>query len=145
MNQESESAVRGLIDSARVGVLATVGSDGYPHTRWMTAVTLPGEKDFVYCVSMAGSRKAADIAFSDRVAWSFQAPDLSRVATIAGRAAIIETPELKARVLEALGRDLETFWRVNPDPSRLVVIETLIESAALYRPNAAAPDTEESL
>jgi len=111
----------------------------------MTAAALPGEKDSVYCVSMAGSRKSADIAFSDRVEWSFQSVDLSTVVTLKGKAAVIEAPDLKARVLEALGRDLETFWRVNPDPSRLVVIETLIESAALYSPNAAAADTEESL
>lgn len=145
MNREPLSVFRELLDSARVGVLATVGADGYPRTRWMTAAALPGEKDFVYCVSMAGTRKAADIAFSDRVEWSFQSGDLSTVVTLKGKAAVIEAPDLKARVLEALGRDLETFWRVNPDPSRLVVIETLIESASLYRPNAGAPDTEESL
>ena len=126
--------LRALIDAVRTGMLSTVGDDGYPHLRWVTAATLQGQKGFIYCVSVGGTKKVADIAQNDRVAWSFQSVTLDRIVTVAGRARVMEIPELKAQVLKALGRNLDIFWRINPDPGHLVVIETTIENLSLYRP-----------
>lgn len=131
-HKEPFSVVQEILESVRAGILATIGSDGYPRTRWMTATTLKGEKDFIYCVSMSGSRKVADIGQCDRVEWSFQNPELNEIVTLTGRAMIIHSPDLKAQVLESLGNNLERFWRIYPDPRKLVVIETAIESASHY-------------
>jgi len=100
----------------------------------MTAATLPGEHGFLYCVTGSGSVKVADLEKNDRVQWSFQSASLDEIVTLDGRALVLDNPELKAQVLERLGSDLQTFWRVQPDPKRLVVIETEIASARLYRP-----------
>ncbi len=133
-DREPLKAFRSLLDSVRVGLLCTVGTNGVPHARWMTAATLPGEHGFLYCVTGSGSVKVADLEKNDRVQWSFQSASLDEIVTLDGRALVLDNPELKAQVLERLGSDLQTFWRVQPDPKRLVVIETEIASARLYRP-----------
>lgn len=127
-------AFRSLLDSVRVGLLTNVGPDGYPRSRWMTAATLPRQHGYLYCVSVAGARKVGELELDDRVGWTFQSPSLDEVVSLRGRAVSMDNPQLKAEVLEALGPNLENFWRVNPDPRRLVVIETAIEGVTLYRP-----------
>jgi len=131
---EPVAALKYLLDSSKVGLLATSGHDGQPHTRWVTAAMLPGERRLLYCVTMAGTRKAKDIVDNDRVAWSFQSPSLDTIVSLTGRARILDLPELKAQVLEALGRDLTTFWRVNTNPKHLIVIESTIDDISLYHP-----------
>ncbi len=110
----------------------------------MTAATLPGEHRFMYCVTGSGSVKVADLENNDKVQWSFQSASLDEVVTLEGRALVLDNPELKAQVLEQLGSDLQAFWRVQPDPKRLVVIETEIDNARLYRPMENISVREES-
>lgn len=141
---EPRNALRSLIDTVKVGLLSTVGVDGHPRTRWMTAATLPGDREHVYCVSMASSRKVDELRLDEKVSWSFQTPGLDRIVSVEGRAAVLDNPELKAQTLEALGPNLQAFWRVNPDPRKLVVIETYIEKARLYSPMDDSVVTEEA-
>ncbi|OHD21844.1 MAG: hypothetical protein A2Y38_10980 [Spirochaetes bacterium GWB1_59_5] len=131
---EPMDELRALVDTVKVGFLSTLGIDGYPHTRWMTTTMLPGEHRFLYCVSMAGSRKVADIQSDEKVTWSFQAASINKVVTINGSAVVLDNPQLKAEVLEVLGPNLSNFWRINPDPGHLIVIETAIEHVSLYLP-----------
>ena len=133
-DQDPLRAFRALLDAVRVGILGTLSEDGYPHSRWMTAATLPRVHDCVYCVTTAGSPKVQELERCDRVQWSFQSPTLREIVYLRGRAAVVNNPGLKAEVLEALGPNLATFWRINPDPAKLVVIETVIEKAKLFRP-----------
>lgn len=143
--KEPIDELRALVDTGRIGILSTVGTDGYPHLRWMTAATLQGEKNYIYCVTASGSKKVADLQKNDKVAWSFQSVTLDRIVKVSGRARVIEIPELKAQVLEALGRNLDIFWRINPDPKHLVVLETAIESLSLFHPaDSSVTDVEAS-
>jgi general stress protein 26 len=132
--QDPLRVFRALLDSVRVGVLCTLSKEGYPHSRWMTATTLPRVQDCFYCVSTAGSPKVCELEACDKVQWSFQSPTLGEIVTLRGRAAVLNNPGLKAEVLEALGPNLSNFWRINPDPAKLVVIETVIEKSKLFRP-----------
>ncbi len=136
--------LRSLIDTVRVGLLSTVGQDGQPHARWMTAATLPGDHGYIYCVTGNGSLKVADIEKNSAVVWSFQSPGLDEVVTVEGRVMPLDNPELKAQVLEALGQDLQVFWRVQPDPKKLVVLETAIDRVRLFRPMANTSVLEEA-
>ncbi len=133
-DQDPLRAFRALLDSVRVGLLSTVSADGYPHSRWMTAATLPRVQNGLFCVSTAGSPKVSEIEACDKVQWTFQSLALDEIVCICGRAIVLSTPGLKAEVLEALGPNLTNFWRVNPDPAKLVVIETVIEKVRLFRP-----------
>ncbi len=128
--------LRALLDNAKVGYLSTVGADGYPHGRWMTPTMLSGEHRFVYCVSMSGSRKATEIQACQKVSWSFQTASLGTVIAARGSAVVLDNPQLKAQVLEALGPNLANFWRINPAAKQLIIIETAIEHVSLYRPAA---------
>ena len=132
--QDPLRVFRALLDSVRVGVLCTLTEDGYPHSRWMTAATLPRVPDCLFAVTTAGSGKVRELARCDHVQWSFQSPTLGEIVSLRGRAVVLSNPGLKAEVLEALGPNLATFWRINPDPAKLVVIETVIEKAKLFRP-----------
>lgn len=133
-DQDPLRAFRALLDSIRVGVLCTQSEDGYPHCRWMTATTLPRVQCCLYAVSTAGSPKVLEIEQCDKVQWTFQTAHLDEIVSLRGRAVVLNTPGLKAEVLEALGPNLTNFWRVNPDPAKLIVIETVIEKARLFRP-----------
>jgi len=126
--------LRDLLDTAKVGFLATNGKDGCPHGRWMTPTMLPGEPRFLYCVSMAGSPKAVEIQADQKVSWSFQTASLGKVIAASGSAVVLDNPQLKAQVLEAIGPNLANFWRINPDAKHLIVIETALERVWLYRP-----------
>ena len=132
--QDPLRVFRALLDSVRVGVLCTLNEEGYPHCRWMTATTLPRVQGSLFADSTAGSPKVQELERCDRVQWSFQSPTLREIVYLRGRAAVVNNPGLKAEVLEALGPNLATFWRINPDPAKLVVIETVIEKAKLFRP-----------
>jgi len=126
--------LRALLDTAKVGFLTTIGTDGYPHGRWMTPTMLPGEPRFLYCVSMAVSRKAMEIQKDQKVFWSFQTASLGKVIAARGSAVVLDNPQLKAQVLESIGPNLANFWRINPDAKQLIVIETALERVSLYRP-----------
>ncbi len=132
------AVLKALLDNSKVGLLATSSPDGQPHTRWVTAAMLPGQDRLLYCVTMAGTNKAKDIGANDRVAWSFQSPRLDTIISVNGHARLLDLPELKAQVLEALGRDLTIFWRINTSPKHLIVIESTVDDIKVYRPMQSA-------
>jgi len=144
-DKEPLQALRSIIDTVRVGLLSTVNKQGQPHSRWVTAARLPGDHRFVYCVTGSGSLKVADILENEKVTWSFQTPGLDEVVTLEGRAVVLDNPELKAQVLEALGQYLQVFWRVQPDTRKLVVIEIEIARVRLFRPMANINVVEEAI
>jgi len=136
-------ALRSLVGDVHIGLLISQGSDSYPDSRWMTVTLLEREHSCLYSVSIAGTRKIKDIEANNRVAWSFQTPSLDRIVSVRGRACVLDNPRLKAEVLENLGSRLENFWQINPDPGKLVVIETYIEKATLYLPGENYVVTQE--
>ena len=99
-DQDPLRAFRALLDAVRVGILGTLSEDGYPHSRWMTAATLPRVHDCVYCVTTAGSPKVKELESCDRVQWSFQSPTLREIVYLRGRAAVVNNPGLAADLLE---------------------------------------------
>lgn len=143
-DQNPLRAFRALLDSVRVGVLCTLSEEGYPHSRWMTATTLPRVPDGFFCVTTAESPKVRELEVCDKVQWSFQSPTLREIITLRGRAIVLNNPGLKAEVLEALGPNLAIFWRINPDPAKLVVIETVIDKAKLFLPMERLKSLKES-
>jgi pyridoxamine 5'-phosphate oxidase len=132
--QEPLEALHRLLAKVKIGTMISNGPKGYPAVRWMTAIFLDRERLACYAVSVRGSAKVRDLEADSRVTWQFQTPSLDEIITVQGQAIVLDNPALKAEVLEALGPNLEQFWKINPDPGKLVVIETSIESITLYRP-----------
>jgi len=133
-NRAMLDALERVLDNSKVAVLATAGKDGRPSVRWMTPALVRGRDGFIYAVTSPAFAKAREVSDNAQVEWMLQTKSLSEILTIQGEMTIIDNPAAKAEVLEALGGNLGTFWKVNPDESSLVVLETRISSATLFNP-----------
>lgn len=123
-----------LISAVKVGLFITVDSEGYPHSRWMTPTVLKGRSNFIYALTAPDSRKAEHIRQHHQVAWTFQNSVLNEVFTVRGSAVLVADPDLKASVIEAIGPNLQVFWKINESSRNLVVIETEIEGLSGFYP-----------
>ena len=132
-SQILESAIA-LIGEGRPALFTTLGEGGYPHSRWMTPALLPRIKGTIFAVTSRGFPKVAEVEADPRVQWMIQAADFSLVATLLGKASVVDDPAFCAEVIKAIGPNLGVFWRLNKDSSSLRVIETVIESASILYP-----------
>jgi pyridoxamine 5'-phosphate oxidase len=127
-------ALERVLSNSKVAVLATTGEDSRPSMRWMTPALVRGREGFIYAVTSPAFAKARAVDANPYVEWMLQTKSLNEILTIQGEMTIIDNPAAKAEVLEALGGNLGTFWKVNTDESSLVVLETQIVSATLFNP-----------
>jgi general stress protein 26 len=125
-----------ILDNARVGVLATVDGDGRPHVRWMTPTIVDGREGLLYALTSPKFDKVKDLQGNPEVEWIIQTRPLDAIVTLRGSMSVINNPQLKSEILEAIGRNLQIFWRVNPDETELVVLETVIREAEYMQPLA---------
>jgi hypothetical protein len=126
-----------LIGEGRPALFSTIGKGGFPHARWMVPSVLPRLKGRIYAVTSRGFSKVTEIEADPRALWTLQAEDYSEVLSLEVKAHIVEDPIFSAEVLNAIGPHLPFFWRLNTDPSSLVVVETLIERASILFPERA--------
>jgi general stress protein 26 len=135
MNEvEFTSLLDTIIEEAKTAIFATVDKEGRPHMRWMTPTLLPDRPGVVYAVTSPDFKKITHLEGNPRGSWMFQTRLLSKVATVSGPVNVVDNSAMKAEVLEGIGRRLNVFWRVNKDPSKLVVLETVIEKAEYSEP-----------
>ncbi|TVR73015.1 MAG: pyridoxamine 5'-phosphate oxidase family protein [Spirochaetaceae bacterium] len=119
-------ALERVLDLSSSAVLSTIGADETPQSRWMVAGMLRGAPGYLYAVTAPLYNKVEEITRNPKVAWLIQSPGFEEVFRISGDAVVVDNPSLKSTVLEALGRDLSTFWSANTGNTELVVIETAI-------------------
>ncbi len=132
--KEIISALQSLLEESKVGVLTTIDERGYPHSRWMTPVLMPRFPGRLFAVTGSRFGKVRNIEANPKVEWAFQSRTLDRIVSLKGKAFVVDEPELKVEVLEAIGPNLQVFWRINPKAGDLVVLETEIEEATLFVP-----------
>lgn len=130
------AALERICETGRVAVLANVDPDGVPRTRWMTPCVLKEQQGSVFALTSRDFEKRAQLEANDLVEWLFTSGANDEIARVRGRAVIVENPQLQAKVAERLGSKLATFWRVSPDSSRLIVLETVIDAIVYYRPES---------
>jgi pyridoxamine 5'-phosphate oxidase len=123
-----------ILENSRVGILTTLDERGYPHSRWMTPTLVAGREGFIFAVTAPGFQKAFEIQRNPRVGWIFQTKALDEIITASGKINVIDNPSLRSEVQESLGRNLTIFWRVNPNESELVVLETVVEEMTYFNP-----------
>lgn len=126
--------VERILESSHTAILSTVDTEGQPRSRWMTPTMLRGQVGALYSVTSPGFSKIDEIRNNDRVSWLIQSKSLNEIAEVRGKVAIIDNPTLKSDVLEAIGPHLTTFWKINPDETDFVVLETAIEQIDYFRP-----------
>ena len=132
--QEILNTLEMILGEAHTAILATTGSDGRPHIRWMTPAFLRGRTGAVYAVTSPGFNKTAELQSNPEVEWMFQTPILDTIVTVRGRINLVDNPSILAEVLENLGPFMRSFWKLKGEESDLIVLETIIEEAIYYRP-----------
>ena len=138
---EFTSLLDTIIEDAKTVVLATVDKEGRPHMRWMTPTLLSDRPGAVYAVTSPDFKKIAHLTENPHATWMFQTRLLNRIAHVSGPINVVDNSAMKAEVLEGIGRRLNVFWRVNKDPSKLVVLETVIEEAEYSEPMKSVHET----
>jgi general stress protein 26 len=127
-------AMERVLEKAKVAVLATVDADGRPHVRWMTPATVRGREGSLYAVTSPDFHKSIEAAGNPAVEWLIQTKSLDEIVTVRGQMAVVDSAAAKAEVLEAIGGNLGVFWKMNPDESKLVVLETAIDEIVRTNP-----------
>lgn len=128
---------RQTLEESPQALLATVTPDGYPAMRYMTPSMVKGREGRLYAVTAASFPKVKDLQVHPQVSWMLTSPKTREVFSFRGRIVLVEDARFKAELLEEIGRGLETFWRLNDDPSDLVVLETVLESGEYFNPKTA--------
>lgn len=123
-----------VIEGSKIAILATSDGNNQPHMRWMTPAVLRGREGSLFAVTSPEFAKAEQISENPRVEWMVQSKPLDEVVRARGTMTMIDNPAMKAMVLEEVGAQLSTFWKANPDPSKLIVLETVIEEVTYEKP-----------
>ncbi len=128
------NAMERVLEVSRIAILATVDADGRPHVRWMTPTVVRGRDGFLYAVTSPDFHKAAEAEENPAVEWLIQTKSLDEILTVRGQISVVDDAAAKAEVLEAIGGNLGVFWKMNPDESKLVVLETEIDEIVQLKP-----------
>jgi pyridoxamine 5'-phosphate oxidase len=123
-----------LIDASHVGILAVCDDDGSPTMRWMTPTLIRGRKGMIYALSSNQFEWPRNLEKHQSVQWIFQSQGLQEIMTVDGLVRVLDNPDIKGEVQEAIGRNLEVFWRVNPDADDFIVLETEMKRITLFEP-----------
>lgn len=125
------------LEDSPMALLATVTADGFPAMRYMTPATIRGRSGYLYAITAAAFPKVNDLTKNPQVSWLLTSPKTREIFSFRGRIALVEDPRFKSELLEELGRGLETFWKLNDDPSDLIVLETQLLSGEYFNPKTA--------
>lgn len=123
-----------LLSESKTAVLSSITPDGQPRMRWMSPVFIRNIENCIYAVTSTGLSKTKDIAGNENVQWMIQNKTLDTIISLNGKVKIIEDQSLKNELLEAIGIQLQNFWKINDDTSSLTVLETEITSALIFYP-----------
>lgn len=135
MNRREIMEITGeLIDSAKAAVLSFDGGGGRPEVRWMTPALLKDCPFSIFSVTFPKSPKIEKLLKNPQVEWMIQNPSLTKIINVRGRVKILEDPGACCRVMEQLASRLTAFWKVNPESTDFVVLETIIEEAVCFMP-----------
>ena len=136
-NDDVMKKFRQVLEETPQALLATVTSDGFPAMRYMTPTMVQGNDACVYAVTAASFPKVQDLVGHPQVSWMLTSPRTREIFSFRGTINLIEDPRFKSELLEEIGRGLETFWRLNDDPSDLIVLETQLVSGEYFNPKTA--------
>ena len=122
------------LENSRTGVLATADAEGKPSMRWMTPTILGSQQGLLYAVTSKRFAKKKDLESNPHGQWLIQTKALTRIINVSGKINLIDNPNLKSEVIEAIGPHLRVFWKVNENPEDLIVLETVIDRASVFIP-----------
>ncbi len=122
-----------ILDDVKTAILSTTDRQGASHMRWMTPVFLKNDPGILYCVTSPHFQKVLQLQDQPMVEWMIQTPALDKIVNLSGVINILDNPSIKNEVMEAVGKRLQTFWKINPE-TEFVVLETIINKGSLFLP-----------
>lgn len=131
--QEIMNRIAEILDDAKTGILATADPSGRPHMRWMTPVLVHGRPGTIFAVTSPQFAKAVHLASHPEAEWMLQTRALDEIVNMKCKINTIDNPSMKAEILEAVGKKLTVFWKVNKNTD-LIILETVIEEAIYFSP-----------
>ena len=137
--KELMDSVESILRSVRAAVLTTVDQNGWPRARWMVPTLLPGHDGALYAVTSPRFGKVHDLQRHPEAEWMVQTLSLNQVINLKGRINILDTPTLKARIMEAIGNRLHAYWKLSSDETDFLLLETIV-----YGPAQSDRATEDS-
>ncbi|MGR3220872.1 MAG: pyridoxamine 5'-phosphate oxidase family protein [Candidatus Anammoxibacter sp.] len=123
-----------VIDDAKTAVLAVTDTNGAPHMRWMSPVLLPSRPEILYAVTSPDLSTAKQTGKHPDVEWMLQTRALNEVILLRGKINMIDNPSLKAEVVQAIGKRLHLFWKLEKNKTDFIVLETIIDEGVYYLP-----------
>jgi len=133
-SREMMRKIETILEDAKAGILATTDAQGQPHARWMTPVLLDQWPESLFAVTAPDFPKIMQLDANNRVEWMLQTRALDQVINIRGGINVLDNPSLKAQIMEAIGKKLTVFWKVNKDKTDFVILETVIDEACWSAP-----------
>lgn len=133
-NQEMMNKIEAVLEDAKAGILTTVDIEGRPHARWMTPVVLAPWPEIIFAVTSPDFPKILQLDANNNVEWMIQTRALDQIINVRGGINILDNPSLKAQVMEAIGKKLTVFWKINNEKTDFVILETIIDEASWYAP-----------
>ncbi len=142
MNQhEIMHKVEQILENSHTGVLATIDKDGNPRMRWMTPAVIKGRPDVLFTVASPDSEKVVQLDASAGVEWMIQTRALDQIVNLKGKVNILDNPSIRSEVMEHLAKKLSMYWKVNPEKTHFIVLETIIEEATFFLPMKGHKET----
>lgn len=126
--------IESVLEDSKTGILATIDAEGKPHARWMTPVLLAQWPDTIFAVTSPNFPKIAQLNAYQQVEWMIQTRSLDQIINIRGGINVLDNPSMKAQVMEAIGKKLTVFWKVNKQSTDFVILETIIDEACWFTP-----------
>lgn len=130
-----------LLEEAKVAILANMAGDGFPGIRWMSPSLVRGREGYLYAITSPEFAKIQALENKPKVMWMVQTKSLDEIISIKGTMEVISNPSLQAIVQEAIGGKLGSFWKLNKDMSKVVILETRIESMEYFKPTQALKES----
>jgi pyridoxamine 5'-phosphate oxidase len=132
--QEMMGKIEAVLEDAKAGILTTVDEKGRPHARWMTPVLLAPWPETIFAVTSPDFPKILQLGSNNKIEWMIQTKSLDQIINVRGGINVLDNPSLKAQVMEAIGKKLTVFWKINQNNTDFVILETVIDEAVWYAP-----------
>ena len=129
------------LEDAKTGVLATTDMKGHPRMRWMSPLIFPSNHNVLYAVTSPHFAKTLQLEKHPDVEWMLQTRSLNEVIYLHGKINLIDNPSLKAKIIEAIGKRLHIFWKIENNETDFIILETIIDEGIYFLPMEGKKET----
>ena len=102
---------------------------------------IKGRPDVLFAITSSDFQKVVQLNAHADVEWMIQTRALDQIVNLKGKINVLDNPAIRSEVMEHLAKKLTVFWKVNPEKTDFIVLETIIEEATFFRPMKGYKET----